>query len=125
MLEEEHATQIWGESLPHSCLNNSHAGQSQEDPLHLALANPQKKSLQSCAPLVAVKVGEQVEAAALLAEALLQPVLQQAGQLEVLLADTVALIIFFLNTQVLLAAVHLNRQQHCMLHCCLACSACW
>ena len=48
-------------------------------------------------PFVAIKLCEEVEATALLAEALLHAILQQRGQLQVLLADPVALVILLFH----------------------------
>ena len=60
------------------------------------------------APLVTVKVSQQMETATLLAEALLHTILQQGRELQVLLADSVALIILLLACQVLIATIHLH-----------------
>ncbi len=49
-----------------------------------------------------------MEAAALLAEALLDAVLQEGRQLQMLLADAVALVVLLLACKVLIAAIHLQ-----------------
>lgn len=54
-----------------------------------------------------------MEAAALLAEALLDAILEQRGQLQMLLADPVALIVLLLHRQVLAAAIHLRQGDTC------------
>jgi len=59
-------------------------------------------------PLVTVKVSQQMETATLLAEALLHTILEQGRQLQVLLADSVALIVLLLACQVLIATIHLH-----------------
>ena len=59
-------------------------------------------------PFVAVERRQLVEPPALLAEALQLVVLHEAAQLQVLLADAVALIVLLLLPDVLLAALHLS-----------------
>lgn len=51
----------------------------------------------ACVPFIAIKFCEEVEATTLLAKALLHAVLQQRGQLQVLLADPVALVVLLLH----------------------------
>ena len=70
------------------------------------------EGVQQVPPLVGIKVGEEVEAAALLAKSLLKSVLNQGAELEVGAAETIALIVLLLLGQVLLAAVHLPK--HCV-----------
>ena len=49
-----------------------------------------------------------METATLLAEALLHTILQQGRELQVLLADSIALIILLLASQILIATIHLH-----------------
>ena len=58
-------------------------------------------------PLISIKVSQQVEAATLLAEALLHAILEQRGQLQVLLADAIPLVVLLLACQVFVATIHL------------------
>ena len=62
---------------------------------------------QVSAPLVTVKVCQDVETAALLAKPLLYPILEQGRQLQMLLTNAIALIVLLFLCKILVAAIHL------------------
>lgn len=68
-----------------------------------------QQSQQQGAPLVQVKLGDGVEGAALLAEALLAATHDDAGVARVRLAHLVASVVVFLLGQVAAAALHLCK----------------
>ena len=67
--------------------------------------------LRRVAPLITVKVSQQMEAATLLAKALLDPILEEGRQLQVLLADAITLVVLLLACEILIAAIHLQQMQ--------------
>ena len=96
--------------------------------VHVQSMQGQHEFCRCSLPLAAVKVGQQVEAPALLAEALGDAVLEQAAQLQVLLADAVALVVHLGMAQVLAAVLDLPAKAGCDTPewpCCRCCWSAW
>ena len=96
--------------------------------VHVQSMQGQHEFCRCSLPLAAVKVGQQVEAPALLAEALGDAVLEQAAQLQVLLADAVALVVHLGMAQILAAVLDLPAGAGCDTPewpCCRCCWSAW